>query len=677
MQNTLYTNKQMELHPEISEQFRSYFLHKSGIELIKYTSIYEEAVFMSYEDNIPEFALKPAKEPENTEDGFDPTPYDRLLYGEGKDSSPSINDIIETATECTQPEEETQVPVCIPETKTTDTDAGNDILYNKEPEDIKEPPEPDKKKETVKIIPLSQDTSFSKLKITDVKDKMPEKVYIEEDILVPDVKPDLLSVLAMDASVKISEKEIQAGKTGEESLSAEGEVLLQTVYLPEKSETEEPMITIRSSIPFKTDWMVNVEPYAQIGIQPKIERVDYTVINERKLRVKIAVTLNMKEYKGVELDIFEDIKGEEVQILKEDITITDIAASKRDIVDIRETMPFKESGIIPEKILKYDINITENHRQITDEKVVINAAAICSILYLAKMQTEEPAETVPKLYRGRCEFTQFIPLEKIDNCVGSKVSFEEKDLKIRISNDNDAQEGFVLEGAVVTSLDVYKNVTKGVVSDIYHNSKDITYDMAEIKGRVLKGSSLTDINVRETVVSQETEIADVIYISGMVKNAAGRLEKGRASVEGILTVKLLCMPAENTEKPFSITKEIEFKSNVDIPAVQENMDITVTASIRELWFDVINEKQVEVRGDVLVTSEVVQSIRLKLMKNLCFIESEEPAKKGPSMILYVTQKGDCLWDIAKKYRTTVERLRLINDIESDNIEEGKKLLVVR
>lgn len=107
------------------------------------------------------------------------------------------------------------------------------------------------------------------------------------------------------------------------------------------------------------------------------------------------------------------------------------------------------------------------------------------------------------------------------------------------------------------------------------------------------------------------------------------------------------------------------------------MDITVTASIRELWFDVINEKQVEVRGDVLVTSEVVQSIRLKLMKNLCFIESEEPAKKGPSMILYVTQKGDCLWDIAKKYRTTVERLRLINDIESDNIEEGKKLLVVR
>ena len=47
---------------------------------------------MSYEDNIPEFALRPAKEPEETGDGFDPTPYDRLLYGEEKDTSPSAEE---------------------------------------------------------------------------------------------------------------------------------------------------------------------------------------------------------------------------------------------------------------------------------------------------------------------------------------------------------------------------------------------------------------------------------------------------------------------------------------------------------------------------------------------------------------------------------------------------------
>ena len=65
------------------------------------------------------------------------------------------------------------------------------------------------------------------------------------------------------------------------------------------------------------------------------------------------------------------------------------------------------------------------------------------------------------------------------------------------------------------------------------------------------------------------------------------------------------------------------------------------------------------------------------MKNLCLLESEEPDKKGPSMVLYITRKGDCMWDIAKKYRTTVERLKAINEVEADSLEEGKKLLVVR
>lgn len=646
---------------------------------------------MSYEDNIPEFALRPAKEPEETGDGFDPTPYDRLLYGEEKDTSPSAEEyespdskaavaaepLEETQTEEYSPQEHEEENYSQQKPEEVKTEAEEETGYSIEPEEEKEEAEPKKKKESVKIIPLSQNSSFSKMKITDVRDKMPERVYIEEDILVPDVKPDLLSVLAMDAAVKISEKEIQTGQSGEETLSADGEVVLQTVYLPEKASEQEPLITIRSSVPFKADWTVNAEPYSKMSIQPQVERVDYTVINERKFRAKVTITLNMKEYKDMELDIFEGIKGEAVQILKEDITVTDIAASKRDIIDINEELPLKETGAVPEKILKYDINIAENHRQITGEKAVINASATCNVLYLAKVESEEQTEAIPRLYQGKCEFTQFIPLEAAEGCSGSRVSFEEKDLKIRIADENEAQAGFVMEGSVITSLDVYKNVTKGMVADIYHKEKEITYDMAKVRSRVLKGSGMTDITVRETALSPEAEINEVIYISGKIKNISAKAEKGRAAIEGTLAVKLLCMPEEKSDKPFSISKDIPFKDSIDIVNSQEEMEINAAGTVRELWFDVINGKQVEIRGSICASAEVMETKELKLMKNLCLLESEEPDRKGPSMVLYITRKGDCMWDIAKKYRTTVERLKAINEVEADSLEEGKKLLVVR
>ena len=627
---------------------------------------------MSYEENIPEFALKPAKEPEETGDGFDPTPYDRLLYGEEKDTSPSAEDFKEAQPElpaiAAEPEE-------AGDTQPQTVEAAEDTGYDIEPEEPKEQTEPQKKKEALKIIPLSQNSSFSKMKLTDVRDKIPERIYIEEDILVPDIKPDLLSVLSMDAAVKISEKEIQAGQSGDETLSADGEVVLQTVYLPEKPDADEPLVTIRSSVPFKADWTVNAEPYSKLCIQPQVERVDYSVINERKFRAKITITLNMKEYKDMELDIFEGIKGESVQILKENITVTDIAASKRDIIDINEELPLKESGILPQKILKYDITIAENHRQITAEKAVINATAACSVLYLASSETEEGTETEPRLYQGKCEFTQFIPLDGAQDCAGSRVSFEDKELKIRLADQQ--QDGFVMEGSVITSLDVYQNVTKGMVADIYHREKQITYDMAKVRSRMLSGSGMTDITVRETIASPEAAIGRVIYISGKIKSISAKAQKDKVQLEGSMGVKLLCIPEQKTDKPFSISKEIPFQSSIGMTNVHEEMETSVAAELRELWFDHINDKQIEIKGSVCAAVEVMETKELRLMKNLCLLEGDEPEAKGPSMVLYITRKGDRLWDIAKKYRTTVDSLKAINEVDGEIPGEGQKLLIVK
>ncbi len=188
---------------------------------------------------------------------------------------------------------------------------------------------------------------------------------------------------------------------------------------------------------------------------------------------------------------------------------------------------------------------------------------------------------------------------------------------------------------------------------------------------------MTDISVRETVISPEAEISDVIYLSGRIRNLSAEPEKGRAVVEGSLTVKLLCMPEDKTDKPFSVSKDLPFRETIDIAGAGEEMEVNVEGAVRELRFDMINEKQVEIRGSIFASAEVMETKELKLMKNLCLIENEQPDKKGPAMVLYITRKGDCLWDIAKKYRTTVERIKTINEVETDSPEEGKKLLVVR
>ena len=49
----------------------------------------------------------------------------------------------------------------------------------------------------------------------------------------------------------------------------------------------------------------------------------------------------------------------------------------------------------------------------------------------------------------------------------------------------------------------------------------------------------------------------------------------------------------------------------------------------------------------------------------------------PGIVGYVVQKDEKLWDIAKKYRTTVEQLCNVNGIEANSVKNGDKIVVVK
>jgi LysM repeat protein len=49
----------------------------------------------------------------------------------------------------------------------------------------------------------------------------------------------------------------------------------------------------------------------------------------------------------------------------------------------------------------------------------------------------------------------------------------------------------------------------------------------------------------------------------------------------------------------------------------------------------------------------------------------------PGIVGYVTKKGDTQWSVAKKFYTTVESLRSINELKNDELQSGQMLLVVK
>ena len=56
----------------------------------------------------------------------------------------------------------------------------------------------------------------------------------------------------------------------------------------------------------------------------------------------------------------------------------------------------------------------------------------------------------------------------------------------------------------------------------------------------------------------------------------------------------------------------------------------------------------------------------------------EDGKPAAGAVIYVVQKGDSLWKIAKKYRTTVDNIAAVNELENPElIYPGQKLLIIK
>ena len=44
---------------------------------------------------------------------------------------------------------------------------------------------------------------------------------------------------------------------------------------------------------------------------------------------------------------------------------------------------------------------------------------------------------------------------------------------------------------------------------------------------------------------------------------------------------------------------------------------------------------------------------------------------------YMVQEGDTLWTIAKRYFTSIDSIRKVNQLERDELSPGQKLVIVK
>ena len=160
-----------------------------------------------------------------------------------------------------------------------------------------------------------------------------EMFFVEDDIIVPDSKPDILNSINVSGIMCIHNKEITQDK-----VKVEGEIRTYVMYLPDS--INDNVRALNCDIKFLKLFEINdLKEGMTLNLRCEIKDIECKVINGRKIRIKAGIEAFIKVYSNEDVDFIKTANNiEDLQTLNKDFRINSLIGSSKTSIYAKETI---------------------------------------------------------------------------------------------------------------------------------------------------------------------------------------------------------------------------------------------------------------------------------------------------------------------------------------------------
>jgi len=484
-------------------------------------------------------------------------------------------------------------------------------------------------------------------------------ISTETDVIVPDSKPDAEKILQTDADAVLNGFEVQNGR-----VLVYGTVKFNILY----SSPENELKNVATEATFTDVLEVSgAEPGLPADVSLKLKKHECRILNGRKLSVKADIEVCAEVFKGEELDAVSQIEDAPVE------------AKTKSVCCIRKNAPDVQTFLVKEQaeiagdlpsafeILRAEAKISNKNLKVISNKIIVKADIDVSVLY-----AEEVSHS-PCFLTVSLPFTEILEIDGI--CEEWLLLHDMNVLytKCEVSEDGNGEMRILeLETAIESRSSTAVPFKCEVLSDCY--GVGVKAETVTGSAKLLKqtGEIRLQTGLKTQLRADETEKIAQVY-NVCAKTLTEGIERGEKElyVKGKAFVKLMYI-TEN-ESVGCLEAEVPFREILrNIPTECDEAEII--ANVNGLSYTLNGENSVEVRGNLELSGILTQN-ETETFVTAVSLSEKENAEKTSSITVYFVQNGESLWDIAKRYETSVDLICEANGIKQTDSVSGKKLIV--
>ena len=497
------------------------------------------------------------------------------------------------------------------------------------------------------------------------------QITLDDDFNVPDVKPDLMRIIMDKGEIRLDETNIT-----QDHVWLKGVLKFSMLYRSDQDSGRIDSLT--GEIPFQESLaMDGVQEYDTANISWEVEDLSLGIINSRKVSVKALVVLKASVDETYDEAVVTGVEGEEqIQVLEHSMTAMALLVSKKD------TYRFKEEIVLPSnkpnirQILWKSVQLRGVEMRLGENQLHIKGEALVFALYEGEDE-EEHLQWV----ENALPFTGTVDCPGCTEDMIRDISYHVAGVELEAKPDYDGEERMLhLELVLDLEIKVFAEEENRMVEDVYSIEEKLNpvYEDAVFEKLLLRNFSKCKIAEKMNTDQNQEAILQICASDGNAVIEQTEIVANGIQVEGTLQVGILYVTTDDKMPVASMRDVLPFHYMIEVPDISKNCRYHLQAGIDQMTTVMTDSTQVEVKAVINLNCIVFEQQKVQKMSE---VEEEpldmEALQESPGITGYIVKEQDRLWDIAKENFTTISDIVTTNQLSSEQIKAGDKLLIIK
>lgn len=483
---------------------------------------------------------------------------------------------------------------------------------------------------------------------------------VESDVLLPDYCPDIMKILHCFVSTRVTGTQVSG-----EKLTVDLSCTLKIYYLG----ADKTMRCNEQRLPYtKTCDIKSAAENAVVDVCCKTDYVNCRAVNQRRFEVRAAVSLFCRVFSRTSTEIVCDAEGGGIQLRTAESDITEIEKDVSRQFSQHEDLALSASKPPIQGIIRQDCFCAIGEHKVISGKVIVKGELMIHLLY-----QPDTAGAPPESMEYALPVSHIVDAENVDEGCQCEVelSVVSSELTPKANLDGESRM-FALDCVLRSRVRTHRRRVLNLITDCYSTDYECRVDRTPISCLNLI-KIVSEKAVHKGEITVPGVLSSVLDMFCHVKSAVCKIENGAVVAVVSLAACLFACDENGEAGYYEEPGECEIRIPVDTPA--EGILFMPHACVLSCSYSMTGS-HLEYRCELALSGCVYATQRPRVATTIsCDTSKPRVKSEEASLIVCYAAAGEDVWEIARRYNTSLSEVMSENSLEAAVLSERRMLLI--